>query len=92
MNAARKHRVVVLSGIGLLLAAWAQAHADEYHFVAKHSGRCFNVFGGGNANATPVGQWDCGGGDNDNFILKDAGNGYYTISPAHAKNMRLDID
>lgn len=82
----------ILFGLSLLLAGWGSANADEYHLVAKHSGKCFNVFGGGTSNVTQVGQWDCGDGDNDNFILKDAGNGYYTISPAHANNMCLDID
>lgn len=85
-------KTLILSGLSLLLVGWGSANADEYHLVAKHSGKCFNVFGGGTRNVTQVGQWDCGNGDNDNFILKDAGNGYYTVSPAHAKNMCLDID
>jgi hypothetical protein len=91
-NAMAKRKLLIVIPVGwLALSLACAAAADEYRLVAKHSGKCLNVAGGHATNKTPVVQWECNAG-NDNFVLKDLGNGWNNISPGYATNMCLDID
>lgn len=85
------------SQVGVVAAAWialaSAAHAQsEYHIVARHSGKCLNVAGAAKADKTPIVQWDCSEWAHDNFVFESRGDGYYTISPAHARGSCLDVD
>jgi galactose oxidase len=47
--------------------------------VAKHSGKCLYVQNGSTVNGNPVVQWNCNGGDNEQWTLKPYGDAYQII-------------
>ncbi|MEU6915449.1 RICIN domain-containing protein [Streptomyces olindensis] len=55
-----------------------------YTFVARHSGRCVDVKDNSAADGYDVVQYDCNGGLNQQWRLKDAGNGYVQIIAEHS--------
>ena len=54
--------------------------AGYYTIVNENSGKLLDVVSSGSKSGTPVDQWeDNGGNDNQKWIVKDIGNGYYNI-------------
>ena len=54
--------------------------AGYYIIINENSGKLLDVVGSGSESGTPVDQWeDNGGNDNQKWIIKDVGNGYYNI-------------
>lgn len=78
--------------LSLLHVAHAQSGISTtawYKIVARNSGKCLDVTGGGlNAGARLV-QYTCHGGDNQSFQFQSAGSGLYYII---AGNSGLCID
>lgn len=56
-----------------------------YRITPRHSGKSMDVFGAGYANDAKVIQWPYGGGANQQWQLKSAGNGYYNIIARHSQ-------
>ena len=56
-------------------------NAEGYYTIQNiRSGKLLDVVGSGSESGTQVDQWeDNGGTDNQKWIIKDAGNGYYNI-------------
>ncbi|MFF7051565.1 RICIN domain-containing protein [Streptomyces griseorubiginosus] len=59
-------------------------------FVARHSGRCLDVKDNSAADSYDVVQYDCNGGLNQQWRLKDAGGGYVQVIAEHSGKC-LDI-
>ncbi|MCX5425861.1 RICIN domain-containing protein [Streptomyces sp. NBC_00078] len=55
-----------------------------YNLVARHSGRCVDVADNAAADSHDVVQWDCNGGLNQQWRLKDAGGGYVQVIAEHS--------
>ncbi|MCX5263124.1 RICIN domain-containing protein [Streptomyces sp. NBC_00199] len=55
-----------------------------YDFVARHSNRCLDVKDNSAADSYDVVQYDCIGGLNQQWRLKDAGGGYVQIIAEHS--------
>lgn len=62
-----------------------------YVIFACHSGKCLDVCGGNQVDVTNIIQYDYHDGDNEKWILKDVGDGYYVVSAYYDKNMCWDI-
>jgi hypothetical protein len=69
-----------------------QVHAKFIaSLVARHSGKCLDVYNGSMADGANVQQWVCGNGQaNQEWRFKDAGNGYYTLRARHSHKC-LDV-
>lgn len=64
---------------------WEQANSGSYNrLVAKHSGRCMDVYGGSRDNGAAIIQWDCHNGDNQAWSLVPVGGDYYKLVAAHS--------
>lgn len=64
---------------------WQQASSGSYNrLVAKHSGRCMDVYGASRDNGAAIIQWDCHSGDNQAWSLVPAGNDYYKLVAKHS--------
>jgi hypothetical protein len=59
-------------------------YGAERRLVAKHSNKCVDVAAYNTLNGTPLFQWSCSGGDNQDFALVDAGGGYYNLVAEHS--------
>ncbi|MFF0007606.1 RICIN domain-containing protein [Streptomyces tibetensis] len=55
-----------------------------YNVVARHSGRCVDVKDNSAADGYDVVQYDCNGGLNQQWRLKDAGGGYVQVVAEHS--------
>jgi len=53
------------------------------NFVAVHSGKCMDVSGGSRENGAAIIQWDCHGGDNQQWNLVPVGS-YYKLIARHS--------
>ncbi|MBN1845525.1 MAG: RICIN domain-containing protein [Sedimentisphaerales bacterium] len=64
-----------------------------YAILARHSGKCLEVAGGPTAtgNGTTVQQWDYHGQHNQQWRLEPAADGYYRLTPRHARGKCLDV-
>jgi hypothetical protein len=60
------------------------ADAQYVELVARHSGQCLDVTGGSVANGTPVIQWPCHGGANQEWVLVPTGTGHYFATVQHS--------
>ncbi len=58
--------------------------ASYYMLVAKHSGKCLSVQGASYGNGVNIAQEDCGGGDNQLWIIGPLGSGYRQIVAKHS--------
>ena len=58
--------------------------------VARHSGKCADVRDGSTADRTPVIQWSCNGGTNQQWRFQDIGGGYAQIVARHS-NKCIDV-
>lgn len=88
--------VAGLSALALPTASVRVAHAQSgistsqwYQIVARHSGLCLDIVGGGVTAGTRLVQSTCHNGDNQRFRFEALGNGYYRI---RAGNSDLCID
>ncbi|MGV9774287.1 RICIN domain-containing protein [Streptosporangium sp. NPDC003464] len=52
--------------------------------VARHSGKCLDVYGGGTQDGADVIHWSCHGGANQEWRLVATDSGYYTIRAGHS--------
>jgi len=55
-----------------------------YTMTNRSSGKCVDVSGWSSSNNTNVQQWDCHGGENQQFELVDVGSGYYNLRARHS--------
>jgi hypothetical protein len=60
------------------------------NLVARHSGKCADVVNGSSSNNAELVQYSCGTGYNQQFNLRDAGNGYVQLVARHS-GMCLDV-
>lgn len=59
--------------------------------VSEESGKCVDVVSASTANAADVIQYTCGSGSNQQFELRDLGNGYYNLVAQHSGKC-LDVN
>lgn len=62
-----------------------------YVIFACHSEKCLDVCGGNQVDVTNIIQYAYHNGDNQKWILKDTGDGYYIVSAYYDENMCWDI-
>ena len=60
------------------------ASGTYMRLMAKHSGRCLDVYGGLLSSGTAIIQWDCHNGDNQAWNLIPVGNDYYKLMVKHS--------
>ena len=60
-------------------AATDRVAAGTYAVLAKHSGKCLDVKGGGGQDGAPLEQFSCHGGDNQKFRLEPAGGSHFKV-------------
>ena len=65
---------------------WRQGN----EMVAAHSSKCADVYGANPANGTPIVQWGCHGGMNQNWVVNPMGDGTYSLMSG-ATNKCLDV-
>lgn len=70
-------------------SAGAPLPGDEVRIVAKHSGKCLDVYGGSTAVGAAVIQWGCHSGDNQRWIVSR--NGAYSFKAKHS-GLCLSLD
>jgi hypothetical protein len=58
--------------------------------VARHSGKCADVRDSSTADRTPVVQWTCNGGTNQQWRIQDIGGGYAQVIARHS-NKCMDV-
>ena len=58
--------------------------------VARHSGKCLDVSGASADNLASVIQWDCQGGENQQWRFEPVGDGYHRIVARHSGKV-LDV-
>jgi hypothetical protein len=61
-----------------------------YQIKARHSAKCLDVSGGALRNGANVIQWDCHGGENQQWKFTPVGAGYYRITAKHSTKV-LDV-
>ncbi|MCI5699953.1 MAG: RICIN domain-containing protein, partial [Lachnospiraceae bacterium] len=62
-----------------------------YEIRLRHSGQYLQAVGGSSAAGTGLEQYDYGAKMSQQFLLEDAGNGYYYIRPLHALQTALAV-
>ncbi|WP_013334354.1 RICIN domain-containing protein [Gloeothece verrucosa] len=62
-----------------------------YYLLAKHSGKVLDVNEGGTADGAKVHQWTKGSGDNQKWLLQDAGDGSFYLIAKHSGKV-LDVN
>ena len=55
-----------------------------YKLIAKHTGKCMEVWGFGRDNGSKINQWDYMGNDCQKWRIEYVGNGYYTLMAKHS--------
>ncbi len=65
-----------------------------YTITARHSQRVMDVTGGEDTtqNRANIQQWEYWGGKNQQWMLTEASDGYYYLSPRHAPDKCLDVE
>lgn len=63
---------------------------EDPQFVNQHSNMCLDVSRASTSRGANIIQWQCHGGDNQNWRLVDVGGGYYNIVAQHS-GMCLDV-
>ena len=69
----------------------AAALEGTYQIIARHSGKALDVQGKSAAQKANVQQWQNVGGDNQQWQITSAGNGYYTLKAKHS-DLALAVD
>lgn len=62
-----------------------------YKITNRSSAKVLDVDGASTMEGANVLQWTDNGGSNQQWIITEAGDGYYRISPAHATGLGLDV-
>jgi GH43 family beta-xylosidase len=72
----------------------APTAGNTYRLINEQGARCLDVDGGADANKANVQLWECNGLNPQNWVLRDAGNGYfYLASKVNSGATRcLDVD
>ncbi|WP_199044481.1 BNR-4 repeat-containing protein [Glycomyces salinus] len=74
---------------------WTTGDAGEGNRIAevvnRGSGKCMDVVSGSTENGAEIIQWDCHGGDNQRWELRDVGGGYFEVV-SRASGRCLDVD
>ena len=65
-------------------------NSDAYTIVNRNSGKCLDVQGNNTNNGAVIQQFSCNGGQNQQWFLRSAGNGFYNIV-SRSSNRCLDI-
>lgn len=65
----------------VLCCTAAGAQGTYYEIVARHSGKCLEVYAGSTDNGAGMVQWDCWGGANQQWHLVGTGDGFLRIIP-----------
>ncbi|MDX3129445.1 RICIN domain-containing protein [Streptomyces europaeiscabiei] len=81
MNLPWYPQVAIDTGAGTVTGAGGGPY---YDLVARHSGKCLDVSDNSAADGAVALQYTCGGGLNQQWRLKDAGNGYVQILAQHS--------
>ena len=55
-----------------------------YSISAMHSSKCLDVEGGALGNGVPVSQYDCHGGNNQQWLFTPVNDGFYRITARHS--------
>ena len=61
-----------------------------YELIARHSGKCLDVYGGSTDDAATIIQWSCHGGPNQRWRLEPTGDGYVRLIATHS-GKALDV-
>lgn len=84
-------------GLALMLGGAESAAADHrvndgasVNLIARHSDKCADIVGASPAEAAEVSQYDCNGGLNQTWRVRDLGNGYVQLAARHSDQC-LDI-
>lgn len=62
-----------------------------YQIYNRNSFKALEIGGWATANGSAADQWDYLAGANQQFMVQDAGNGYYRLTPQHATGKCLDL-
>lgn len=62
-----------------------------YQIFNRNSFKALEFAGWGTANQTQADQWDYLAGANQQFMVQDAGGGYYRLTPMHATGKCLEV-
>jgi uncharacterized protein (DUF1800 family) len=74
-----------VAGVALGWATASVAQPSAYfNLVARHSAKCLHGADASAADATSVVQWDCNGGENQQWSVESAADGYYRIVARHS--------
>nr|WP_100444534.1 family 43 glycosylhydrolase [Glycomyces xiaoerkulensis] len=81
----------------LMLVGPSSATADQHlpegptDLVAAHSGKCVDVLSASTENGAEIVQWDCHGGSNQQWDLREVGDGYVEIV-SQSSGKCLDVE
>ena len=70
--------------VAVVAAPAPVAITGQGNVMAKHSGRCLDVYTGSKDNNIDIVQWDCGPQDNQKFSYVDKGGGYGNLVAKHS--------
>jgi glucosylceramidase len=76
--------------LALLFVAAGSASGQQpnpnlfYSISAMHSSKCLDVEGAALGNGAAVNQWDCHGGQNQQWLFTPVGDGFYKITARHS--------
>ena len=73
-----------------LLAQTSSPPAGTYELIARHSGKCLDVYGASTDDAATIIQWPCHGGPNQRWRLEPTGDGYVRLIVTHS-GKALDV-
>lgn len=69
---------------GCLSGTCGGGGSTYYTMTNRSSSKCVDVSGSSTSDNADVQQWDCHGGENQEFELVDAGSGYYYLKARHS--------
>ncbi len=75
---------------GRLLAQAGAPPPGIYELIARHSGKCLDVYGESTDDAAAIIQWACHGGPNQRWRLEPTGDGYVRLIATHS-GKALDV-
>ncbi|WP_259067127.1 cellulase family glycosylhydrolase [Mucilaginibacter sp. X4EP1] len=62
-----------------------------YEIFNRNSFKALDIYGAGTVNQTVADQWDYTAGTNQQFMIQDAGSGYYRLTPMNATGKCLEV-
>jgi uncharacterized protein (DUF1800 family) len=75
---------------GRLRAQTSGPPPGTYELIARHSGKCLDVYGESTDDAATIIQWPCHGGPNQRWRLDPTGDGYVRLFATHS-GKALDV-